>query len=162
MLGSAAALIFSQKSFSLRRSPLVVDTLVFRSVQAKRLFETLLTGLPFLGVVAHTIENETLSKHFSVKDVITYQIPGHFSFMPAETAQFPYNYKEILYNIKVPYQGAVFLVAAGFLGKCYCDAIKQKGGIALDIGSVFDGWFGKGRTDALTDVGRLRGISIPA
>ena len=43
-------------------------------------------------------------------------------------------------NIDVPYQGAIFLVGAGVLGKIYCDVIKEKGGIAIDIGAIFDAW----------------------
>ncbi|MEQ8816689.1 MAG: tetratricopeptide repeat protein [Thalassobaculum sp.] len=38
--------------------------------------------------------------------------------------------------------GEVFLVAAGILGKIYCDWIRSAGGIALDIGSVVDHWCG--------------------
>ena len=36
--------------------------------------------------------------------------------------------------------GTLILVAAGVLGKIYCDKIKSKGGIALDIGSILDMW----------------------
>jgi len=39
-------------------------------------------------------------------------------------------------------KGKVFLVGAGGLGKVYCMWIKRAGGIALDIGSVLDGWAG--------------------
>ncbi|MBA9070401.1 hypothetical protein FHR71_004167 [Methylobacterium sp. RAS18] len=38
--------------------------------------------------------------------------------------------------------GEVVLVAAGFLGKIYCNIIKDAGGIAIDIGSIVDGWMG--------------------
>lgn len=38
--------------------------------------------------------------------------------------------------------GEVFLVAAGILGKIYCDWIRDAGGLALDLGSVVDGWCG--------------------
>lgn len=38
--------------------------------------------------------------------------------------------------------GQVWLVAAGFLGKIYCDRIRMRGGIALDIGSLVDDWMG--------------------
>lgn len=34
--------------------------------------------------------------------------------------------------------GKVYLVGAGFLGKYYCSLIKERGGVALDLGSVFD------------------------
>ena len=37
-------------------------------------------------------------------------------------------------------QGDVYLVAAGFLGKIYCDDIKQSGGTGIDVGLVVDLW----------------------
>ena len=45
-------------------------------------------------------------------------------------------------TLDVAYQGEVFLVGAGFLGKIYCQTIKNLGGIALDIGSAADYWMG--------------------
>ncbi len=39
-------------------------------------------------------------------------------------------------------QAQVWLVAAGYLGKLYCDAIRSAGSIALDVGSIVDGWCG--------------------
>lgn len=41
-----------------------------------------------------------------------------------------------------PEPGEVWLVAAGFLGKIYCDRIRALGGIAIDIGSLADDWMG--------------------
>lgn len=41
-----------------------------------------------------------------------------------------------------PRPGELWLVAAGFLGKIYCDDIRRRGGIALDIGSLADYWLG--------------------
>lgn len=41
-----------------------------------------------------------------------------------------------------PKPGEVWLVAAGFLGKIYCDLIRQRGGIGLDVGSIVDYWMG--------------------
>jgi hypothetical protein len=38
--------------------------------------------------------------------------------------------------------GKVFLVGAGGLGKIYCMLIKEHGGLAYDIGALFDGWAG--------------------
>jgi len=43
--------------------------------------------------------------------------------------------EEIIAN---DFNDKLVLVGAGFLGKFYCHLIKQQGGIALDIGSVFD------------------------
>lgn len=39
-------------------------------------------------------------------------------------------------------KGKVVLVAGGAFGKIYCDAIKQAGGVAIDIGSLLDNWMG--------------------
>ena len=36
--------------------------------------------------------------------------------------------------------GELFLVGGGVLGKIYCAEIKRRGGVAIDIGSVFDMW----------------------
>lgn len=38
--------------------------------------------------------------------------------------------------------GGIYLVGAGGLGKIYCQWVKELGGVALDIGSTFDGWAG--------------------
>jgi hypothetical protein len=35
------------------------------------------------------------------------------------------------------------LVAAGILGKIYCDVIRAAGGVAVDIGHVADLWAGR-------------------
>lgn len=35
------------------------------------------------------------------------------------------------------------LVGGGVLGKIYCHAVQQRGGVALDIGSLFDAWAGE-------------------
>ena len=40
-------------------------------------------------------------------------------------------------------QVSLWLVAAGYLGKIYCDEVREAGGIALDVGSIVDGWCGK-------------------
>ena len=41
-----------------------------------------------------------------------------------------------------PLPGELYLVAAGFLGKIYCERIRERGGIAIDIGSLADYWMG--------------------
>jgi GT-D fold-like domain len=39
-------------------------------------------------------------------------------------------------------RAAVWLVAAGYLGKLYCDTLRESGAVALDVGSLVDGWCG--------------------
>jgi hypothetical protein len=38
--------------------------------------------------------------------------------------------------------GGLYFIGAGGLGKVYCQWVKESGGVAIDIGSVFDGWAG--------------------
>ena len=62
-----------------------------------------------------------------------------------ETPHWPVGFDRIRQTLVVPFKGAVFLVGAGPFGKIYCHWIKQRGGIAIDIGSIFDSWAGIGR-----------------
>lgn len=36
--------------------------------------------------------------------------------------------------------GTIYVVAAGILSKGYCTAIKERGGIGIDVGSIADVW----------------------
>jgi tetratricopeptide (TPR) repeat protein len=57
---------------------------------------------------------------------------------------FPITYNRVLTKIREnPFEVRVWLVAAGFLGKIYCAAARDAGAVALDIGSIIDGWAGK-------------------
>jgi len=66
---------------------------------------------------------------------------GTFGYVE-ENNHFPDRYNEILEVLKSIRPGSVWLVAAGFLGKIYCDTIKKHGGIAIDVGAVIDLWAG--------------------
>lgn len=76
-----------------------------------------------------------------------YIIPGE-SRLPANALvrgpvpHFPDRYRELRRELKVPRRGAVFLIAAGLPGKVYCDWLKMRGAIAIDIGSIVDAWMG--------------------
>jgi hypothetical protein len=57
---------------------------------------------------------------------------------------YPHIYEKIDYmcNNHFVDKNSIWLVGAGGLGKIYCMKIKEAGGIALDVGSIFDGWAG--------------------
>jgi len=55
---------------------------------------------------------------------------------------FPEVYERLRGEIAPPARGAVYLVGAGAFGQVYCDWIRARGSIGIDIGSVFDGWAG--------------------
>ena len=68
-------------------------------------------------------------------------IPGeHGHHARAEgPAHYPLIYEETLAWIDhQAAPGRLFLVGAGILGKIYCDAIRRRGGVAIDVGSVMD------------------------
>lgn len=59
------------------------------------------------------------------------------------TNHWPDRFEEIRLELAIPQPpGHLFLVGAGVLGKVYCSWVKAEGGVALDIGSIFDVWAG--------------------
>lgn len=50
------------------------------------------------------------------------------------------HYPDQFNEIKGWIDNSITLIAAGGLGKIYCDWVKQAGGIAIDIGSMADSW----------------------
>jgi hypothetical protein len=125
----------------------IFDHFIFRPFQMDNNFNDLLSDLDYLGFIAHSDISTLIKDKFNIKHVVHYKIPGHQTFMRDDEPQYPNIYKKIIENIVVPYRGAIFLVAAGYLGKIYCNEIKIKGGIAIDIGAIFDAWTGTGRDD---------------
>jgi hypothetical protein len=55
---------------------------------------------------------------------------------------YPAVFERMQAELATPHNGRLILVAAGLLGKFYCATIRAHGGIALDIGSLVDGWTG--------------------
>jgi hypothetical protein len=89
-----------------------------------------------------------LKAAFGLKQIEYCQIPGekqneHILGSSAVAGQhFPERYEAVLRELSTPHCGKVFLVAAGILGKMYCDQIKIFGGVAIDVGSLADAWVG--------------------
>jgi hypothetical protein len=111
-------------------------------------YKEILSGLPFLGFIGpHRGLAAQLAVRFDIASHHTYTVPGEMR-LPDHAGRnqadrhFPGRFRELMAGIEVPYHGAVFLVAAGLLGKIYCHRIKALGGIAIDIGSVADAWLG--------------------
>ena len=105
---------------------------------------------------------ETLQSMFGIRAIKWYGVRGedvtHFTDIAVdvpgnvETIHYPDGYRELYEKLEVPFPGALFLVGAGAFGKIYCHWIKQRGGVAIDIGSICDSWAGIGR------VGRGLGV----
>lgn len=57
-------------------------------------------------------------------------------------AHWPDRFRELQAELSESVSGGLWLVAAGMLGKVYCETIRAAGGVALDIGHVADVWAG--------------------
>jgi O-methyltransferase len=55
-----------------------------------------------------------------------------------DNGHFPGRYRELLDELRGVQPGVLYIVAAGMPGKVYCEAIRRRGGIALDIGHSID------------------------
>ncbi|MDR3530159.1 MAG: hypothetical protein P4L90_06365 [Rhodopila sp.] len=133
------------------RRPAIAATDAFVNLILHRLspfYRQVLAGLDFLGVISPHPELATrLGGLFNIGELVSYVVPGEMRLPDHVRRQsgdghFPGRFDALMTNISVPRSGAVFLVAAGLLGKIYCARIKQLGGIAIDVGSVVDAWMG--------------------
>ena len=110
----------------------------------------LIRGLPYLGLVTcYDDLGGLLQESVAVERVETFLVPmqssnarlmGRAPDMEHDIGHYPAVFEKITEALRPPYQGAVYFVAAGVLSKAYCTRIKERGGIAIDIGSVADIW----------------------
>lgn len=110
----------------------------------------LLNRLPYVGFVT-CYENlgPLMAARCSIERNETFLVPMQASIayqtkksphMAKDIGHYPEAYERILDSLRPPHPGAVYIVAAGILSKPYCTAIKSRGGIAIDVGSVADVW----------------------
>ena len=123
----------------------------------------LLQDLPFIGFIGcHPELAHRLAQFCNIPETASYLVPGENgrTQLPADvlgTGHFPDIYQHILTKLQIPFEGAVFLVGAGLLGKVYAAKVKQLGGIAIDIGALADGWMGYNtRPGQLDDIRRWK------
>jgi hypothetical protein len=69
-----------------------------------------------------------------------------------DTGHWPDRYRELVRELKTIEPGNLWFVAAGMLGKVYCDVIRSAGGIAVDIGHTADVWAGVRSRASITPV----------
>jgi hypothetical protein len=95
---------------------------------------------------------EPFARAAGVRHALHIRVPGHYTWRGSKgLGQIPelYRFVESQISAAGDLSGDLFLVGAGILGKHYCNLIKTRGGVALDIGSVFDSWAGRGRPEAV-------------
>jgi len=125
------------------------DHFIFKPFHSQGYFHKLLNRQNNIIIVSHTNINSQMESNFNVEGCEHIRIPGHQTFMKDKEFHYPVEFLTIANKIKERAERKIVLVAAGYLGKHYCNVAKEAGGIAIDIGSIFDGWCGVGRTDAV-------------
>lgn len=126
---------------------LLTDAAIHRYLQFGLFYRQLLQNMDYVGVVTGRSEFAgVVQQTFGIDDIVEYLVPAE-AIHPGKLQgdHFPDRFYALKEEIKIPYRGAVFLVGAGYLGKIYCQWIKDAGGIAIDVGSICDSWTSQGR-----------------
>jgi hypothetical protein len=110
--------------------------------------EKLITGLPSITIINHNDLEYKIKNRFKIGKVTWIKTVGSARDYANECDHFedvfPYRYIEIKDELRTElHTGEVFLVGMACLSKPICKTIKLLGGIAIDIGSVLDGWAGR-------------------
>lgn len=98
-------------------------------------------------ITGHAGLGASLEARFGVRIDTTHLIPTESKYKALfsgtlEGRHFPDAFDRLRPTLAATEPGHVVLVAAGMLGKIYCEWIRQAGGIALDVGSAADHWCG--------------------
>ncbi len=98
-----------------------------------------------IGIITSRCSLPSLVGAFWDIPVSGYLVPDKFAAGGlAAGAHFPSRFEQLRQDLNVEFPGMLFLVGAGLCGKVYCHWIRERGGIALDIGAVMDAWIGLG------------------
>ena len=148
LLGFACATNFGLAEVRHRHERDIVGADVFQVLAARGQLYRSAAGLARrVHVVGPWDIREKLSKALNVENVNWVQVPGHYTWRGEKgLGHYPDLYKYVsnfLQNMDDA-AGELFFVGAGLLGKYYCSLIKERGGVALDIGSVIDSWAKRG------------------
>lgn len=106
-----------------------------------------------LAKILHTSDNvglitcrdvgANICKHFGIKSLTWFPVPEEMHYASStnvDLPHFPDWFNSMSDNLLPDFEGQVWFVGAGILGKYYCHVLKSRGAIAIDIGSVFDQW----------------------
>ena len=111
-------------------------------------YHALLKDIDTIHVIScHSKLVDYIKERFGIKTVHLHKIPSEKKYQEMfgyeeSIDHFPTIFEELSTDLSKKSKGQIFLVAAGFLSKIYCNIIKENGGFAMDIGSVVDQWLG--------------------
>lgn len=111
----------------------------------KGYYHKLLTGLETLNYISCRNLDDRFKEVFGIKNVNSFIIAPEAKYTSGYQGDnhYPNQFHQIRKWIdKMDCTGQLCLVGAGVLGKSYTTWFAQRGGIAMDIGSVFDSFAG--------------------
>jgi hypothetical protein len=103
--------------------------------------------LPHVTGVIGPVDPRDMAPLAAREDVQWLSIPGevfYYDYDSPAASHWDDRYAEIMAHDFAP--GQLWLVGAGTLGKMYCGAIRAAGGVAIDVGALFDLWAGRADT----------------
>lgn len=108
-------------------------------------FHELLGGRKHVHYISCRNLDKQLQKTFTIHQANLFQIAPEKKF--TSTYVGPNHYPDQFNKVqrwmdRVCPEGDICLVGAGVIGKIYCNWFKERGGIAMDIGSIADEWAG--------------------
>lgn len=118
------------------------------------LLEDLLELIPGrrMSVVSCRDLKPVLESRWGMEDIVAYQVPSQYARRYVDGAYeaamhhvpvWPDAHRKVASELTVRERGEVFLVGAGMFGKDLCIEIRDRGGIAIDMGSALDRFAGK-------------------
>jgi hypothetical protein len=129
------------------RRPVACDQVVHLQMHNAGLIEPIVRSARRLTVISClTGLGDLIKARFELEDVRMIAVPKEYTAphlrdaAHVDGAAFPDSYEATMQALAQPHDGRLFIIAAGTLGKFYAAAIKRHGGIALDLGSLVDGW----------------------
>jgi hypothetical protein len=124
-----------------RHRPHKCDANIHWYLQFSGAIASIVRDRDFIGLIGCREIDQELMQTFNVASTRSYLVRGEEGYKGSVLEpHWPTGFSRIRDQLEVPYPGAIFLVGAGVLGKAYCEMVKQQGGVALDIGSLFDSW----------------------
>lgn len=128
-------------------APMLCDQIVHIVLHNRGLIEPILRRARRLTVISCLVGlDDLIRRRFELEEVELLAVPREHVAPHLRAAEhvagaaFPDAYEAVMRKLATPHGGRVFLIAAGTLGKFYAVQIKRHGGIALDLGSLVDGW----------------------
>lgn len=125
----------------------------------KDYYTQLLTDLDTLNYISCRDLDEQFKKKFNIKRVNRFAIPPEAKFsanVDLKNRHYPDQFNTIQrwMDRAISCEGSLCLTGAGFVGKIYNNWFRDRGGVAMDVGSVFDSWAG------LVTRGSGRGVGV--